>query len=60
MIRGIEMKGGIESLTWLNDKDGREYVCSLENNDKKTFDELTEEEKRKCADVSQMVGTERW
>ncbi len=54
------MKGGIESLTWLSDKDGKEYVCSLENNDKKTFDELSEEEKRRCTDVNQIVGTERW
>lgn len=55
------MKGGIETLTWLHDKDGRQYVCSLERNSKKkTFEELTEDEKRKCADVSQIVGTERW
>ena len=54
------MKGGIASLTWVKDKNGKEYVCSLENSDKKTFEELTEDEKRKCADVSQIVGTERW
>ena len=54
------MKGGIESLTWLRDKNGKEYVCSLDNSDKKSFEELTEDEKRKCADVSQIVGTERW
>ncbi len=54
------MKGGIESLTWLSDKNGKQYVCSLGNSDKKSFEELTEDEKRKCADVSQIVGTERW
>jgi len=54
------MKGGIESLTWLRDKNGKEYVCSLDNSDKKSFEELTEDEKRRCADVSQIVGTERW
>jgi hypothetical protein len=54
------MKGGIESLTWLKDKNGKEYVCSLESSDKKSYEELTEAEKRKCADVSQIVGTERW
>lgn len=54
------MKGGIESLTWLRDKNGKEYVCSLDNSDKKSFEELTEDEKRKCADVNQIVGTERW
>ncbi len=54
------MKGGIASLTWVKDKNGKEYVCSLENIDKKSFEELTEDEKRRCADVSQIVGTERW
>ena len=54
------MKGGIESLVWLNDKKGKEYVCSLKDNTKKSYEELTEEEKRKCADVNNIVGTERW
>lgn len=47
-------------MTWVNDKDGKEYVCSLDNSEKKTFEELSEEEKRRCADVNQIVGTERW
>ncbi len=50
----------MRSLVWLSDKHGKEYVCSLDDCDKKTFEELTEEEKRKCADVSKIVGTERW
>lgn len=54
------MKGGYESLIWINDKNGKEYVCSLDNDDNRTFDQLTEEEKRQCADVNQIVGTERW
>jgi len=54
------MKGGIESLSWVNDKNGKEYVCYFENYGKKLFDELTEDEQKKCADVNQFVGTERW
>lgn len=54
------MKGGYELLTWINDKQGKEYVCSLDNSENKTFDQLTEEEKKQCADVNQIVGTERW
>lgn len=56
------MKGGYESLVWLNDKDGKEFVCSIDdfNNDKKSFDELTDEEKSRCENVNQLVGTERW
>ena len=55
------MKGGYESLTWINDKNGNEYVCSIEGiSDKKSFDELTEQEKNQCDNVNQLVGTERW
>lgn len=53
------MKSGLRSLVWLSDENGKEYVCSLDNSDKKTYEELTEEEKRRCADVNQIVGTER-
>ena len=54
------MKPGRRSLVWLSDENGKEYVCSLDDSDKKMYEELTEEEKRKCADVNQIVGTERW
>jgi len=55
------MKGGYESLTWLNDKNGKEYVCSTDHsNNKKSYDQLSEEEKKHCTDVNQIVGTERW
>lgn len=56
------MNGGYESLIWLNDKDGKEYVCSLDAI-RKNFTEadgLTEEQRRKCFDVSTIIGTERW
>ena len=55
------MKSGYELLTWLNDKDGKEYVCAIDNTDgKKTYDQLTADEKQRCSDVNQIVGTERW
>jgi hypothetical protein len=55
-------KGGYESLVWIRDKDGKEYACSVDalKGNIKTKDELTEEEKTHCMDVSQLVGTERW
>ena len=43
-------------------KGGREYACTaaaLKGNIK-TKEELTEEEKTNCMDVSQLIGTERW
>ena len=55
------MKSGYDSLTWINDKDGKEYVCSIHNpHNKKSFEQLSEDEKKQCSDVNQIVGTERW
>lgn len=55
------MKGGYESLTWINDKDGKEYVCNLDDiSNKGSFEQLSDEERKQCADVNQIVGTERW
>ncbi|MGA7276364.1 MAG: hypothetical protein WBW79_00355 [Desulfocapsaceae bacterium] len=55
------MRGGYESLIWLKDNNGKEYVCYLDDAaDKESFEQLSEEQKRKCADVNQLVGTERW
>ena len=54
--------GGYESLVWIRDKDGREYACPLEaiRGKVKNKEELTEEERAHCMDVSQIIGTERW
>lgn len=55
------MKSGYESLAWVNDKDGKEYVCSLERpTNASSFEQLSDDEKATCSDVNQMVGTERW
>ncbi|MGI9536505.1 MAG: hypothetical protein ACR2PB_05505 [Desulfocapsaceae bacterium] len=54
------MKGGIESLTWITDKNGREYICSLENSEIKRYEDLSEKEKQRCTDVNQIIGTKRW
>lgn len=52
------MKSGYESLVWIQDDDGREYVCSLNDvgNEKRFSDDLRD----KCMDVSMIIGTERW
>jgi hypothetical protein len=53
--------GGYESMVWIRDKDGKEYACYLKDiKNIKTKEELTEEEKAQCLDVSQIIGTERW
>jgi hypothetical protein len=55
-------KGGYESLVWIRDKDGKEYACSLEalKGNIKEKEELTDEERARCMDVSLLIGTERW
>jgi hypothetical protein len=55
-------KGGYESMVWIRDKDGKEYACyaqALKGNIKEK-EELTEEERTNCMDVSLLIGTERW
>jgi hypothetical protein len=54
--------GGYESMVWIRDKEGKEYACYLDalKGNIKTKDQLTEEERAKCLDVSEIVGTERW
>ncbi len=53
--------GGYESMVWIRDKDGKEYACYVRDvKDIKSKEELTDEEKAKCMDVSQLIGTERW
>lgn len=55
------MKAGYASLTWVNDKDGREYVCYENKSDeKKSFEQLSEKEQKACENVNQLIGTERW
>ena len=55
-------KGGYASLVWIRDKDGKEYACPLEaiKGRVKDKNELTEEERKQCTDVSTIIGTERW
>ena len=50
--------GGYESMVWVTDKDGKQYACYVK--DVKNLKDITEEEKAKCMDVNQLVGTERW
>lgn len=56
------MKGGYESLIWLNDKEGHEFACPIDIFAGKVDGShiLTDEEKAKCSDVNAMIGTERW
>lgn len=50
--------GGYESMVWVQDRDGKQFSCYLE--DIKNPEELTNEERAKCLDVNTLIGTERW
>ncbi len=54
--------GGYESLAWIKDKNGKEYVCPIDVLKRDTGDrfELTPEEQQACMDVNLIIGTERW
>ena len=52
------MKAGYESMEWIRDKDGKEFVCYLD--DVANINELSDEERAKCMDVNLLIGTERW
>lgn len=53
---------GYDNLVWIRDKNGKEYSCSADvlRNNLKDGDELTEDERARCVDVSEIIGTERW
>ena len=55
------MKSGYASLAWLTDKDGREYVCIIEHgNEKISFEQLSKDDKKKCWNMHEIAGIERW
>jgi len=57
----LENSGGYESMVWVNDRQGKEFVCYI--NDMKNiehFEELPGELREKCLDVNNLIGTERW
>jgi hypothetical protein len=51
-------RGGYESMVWVQDREGRQFSCYL--NDIKNPAEITEEEKTRCMNVNTLIGTERW
>jgi len=60
--RGDVMKGDYGSMIWVNDREGKEYVCTadFEHRNEKEFERLNEQERRTCSDVNVIVGSERW
>lgn len=51
------MKGDYSSMVWVNDSEGREFVCTadFEHMDEKKYERLNETERKSCSDVSQIL-----
>jgi hypothetical protein len=55
------LKKTTRSLTFISDKDGKDYVCySRDVKERKFLEDLSKEEKELCDDTSQLVCTEKW
>lgn len=56
------MKGDFGSMAWVNDKEGHEFVCTVDKDHlkEKKYENLRKDERETCQDVNQLVGTERW
>jgi hypothetical protein len=53
-MRGDLVSKEYQSMVFVRDDDGREYVCY--DKDLKTSDRLSEKEKKHCLDTSQILG----
>jgi hypothetical protein len=56
-MKGEVISKEFQKMVWIKDKDGKEYACYIDDlkNIKKKED-LTEEEKAKCTDLSVVLG----
>lgn len=53
-MRGEIISKEYEKMVWVKDQNGKEYACY--SSDLKDKDHLTDEEKAKCVDTSQVLG----
>lgn len=56
-MRGENISKEYQKMVWVRDKDGKEYACYLEDlKGLKRKEDLTEEEREKCLDISLVLG----
>jgi len=56
-MRGEKISEEYQKMVWVRDKEGKEYACYI--NDLKSIkkkEDLTDEEKEKCLDLSLVLG----
>ncbi len=56
-MKGEVISKEFQKMVWVQDKDGKEYACYLESSKNiKKKEDLSEEEKAKCVDLSTVLG----
>lgn len=56
-MRGEKISEEYQKMVWVRDKDGKEYACYIEDlKSIKKKEDLTDEEKQKCLDLSLVLG----
>ncbi len=56
-MRGEKISEEYQRMVWIRDKDGKEYACYIEDlKNVKKKEDLTDEEKEKCTDISLVLG----
>lgn len=56
-MRGENISKEYQKMVWIQGKDGKEYACYAEDlKSLKRREDMTEEEKEKCLDISQVLG----
>ncbi len=56
-MRGENISKEYQKMVWVRDKDGKEYACYIEDlKNLKKKEDLTDEEREKCLDISQVLG----
>lgn len=56
-MRGQVISEEYQKMVFIQDKDGKEYACYIDDlKNIKRKEDLTAEEKEKCTDISQVLG----
>lgn len=56
-MRGEVISEEYKKMVFIQDKDGKEYACYIDDlKNIKRKEDLTDEEKEKCTDLSQVLG----
>ena len=57
LMKGEVISKEFQKMVWVQDKDGKEYACYIDDLKQiKKKEDLSEEEKAKCLDLSTVLG----